>query len=542
MTEITVSDDSAKIVQNFNNAGAAVSGAGEKGDTGLTAEQLELLTLYASSEGRNIPISEDGEIITQVGHTYTITAGEQAVKCTDADFNPLCEVAAHKQVGFVAPATAAYVDPVTCTVTEVFRAAAPVELSGNGGGEPEGDYVTLDANGVITSGRLDTLVDGSNLQHNKTALTSWEIGLPALSQGVNMFANCRLDKNSVIALVDSLPTYESGLHVLGLGIQNEYETDAEVLAAIADGEAKGWAMRVNWVHTEELPDGYTALEYLELTGTQYVETNVALTNKHGAEIEWVKTNTDNEDRPIFGSRAFARPPWLAPYMLGSVFSTQFGDYHVTVSEPAPKRNQRYITSLNFLNSCKAFVDDTEIGSFNEDAFSASYVEYTYSAMLGCCGYQFGSSKHIGLIYRARVSYGGDIIRHYVPCLDETGAPCMFDLIEQKPYYNDGTGDFLYPSQSATYALRRVIPDWGKLTEHGLRRLYHAPANHKGELIDYALENGYKPIVEPEKPEEGYWTPQWRETEDEIILDWIETEAPEMEEQLFPLETLLTDNN
>ena len=112
---------------------------------------------------------------------------------------------------------------------------------------------------------------------------------------------------------------------------------------------------------------------------------------------------------------------------------------------------------------------------------------------------------------------------FIPCLDPTGAPCMYDLVSRQPFYNQGTGDFLYPTESSTYSLRRVLPDWGKLTEHGLRRLYHAPDGYQGDLIDYALENGYKPIVEPEKPEEGYWAPQWTETEDEIVLEWIETE-------------------
>ena len=129
------------------------------------------------------------------------------------------------------------------------------------------------------------------------------------------------------------------------------------------------------------------------------------------------------------------------------------------------------------------------------------------------------------IWSFKVSEKGVTKRDFVPCLDPTGAPCMFDLVSRKPYYNRGAGDFLYPTASTTYSLRRVLPDWGKLTEHGLRRLYHAPANYKGELYDYALEHGYKPIVEPEKPEEGYWTPRWTETEDEIVLEWVETEPP-----------------
>lgn len=129
------------------------------------------------------------------------------------------------------------------------------------------------------------------------------------------------------------------------------------------------------------------------------------------------------------------------------------------------------------------------------------------------------------MYSAEVIENGETLLHVVPCLDQTGAPCMFDLVSRKPLYNQGTGDFTYPTESTTYALRRVLPDWGKLTERGLRRLYHAPANYKGELYDYALENGYKPIIEPEMPEEGYWTPRWTETADEIVLEWVETEPP-----------------
>jgi hypothetical protein len=113
---------------------------------------------------------------------------------------------------------------------------------------------------------------------------------------------------------------------------------------------------------------------------------------------------------------------------------------------------------------------------------------------------------------------------------------MYDTVGKKAYYNQGGYDFTYPTESTTYSLRRVLPDWGKLTEHGLRRLYHAPANYQGELYDYAMENGYKPIVEPEQPEEGYWAPRWTETEDEIVLEWVETEPP-MDEFGLPEEHL-----
>ena len=51
------------------------------------------------------------------------------------------------------------------------------------------------------------------------------------------------------------------------------------------------------------------------------------------------------------------------------------------------------------------------------------------------------------------------------------------------------------------------------------------------IYRYAMENGYKPIVEEPAPEDGYWVPKWHETEEEIVLEWVETEPPAEEELL-----------
>lgn len=173
--------------------------------------------------------------------------------------------------------------------------------------------------------------------------------------------------------------------------------------------------------------------------------------------------------------------------------------------------------------------DKSIVTFRRDNESISYVPMAWpnaTTDLTC----FGQRRYIRP-FAGRKKYfkfwmNGELKHHLVPCLDETSTPCMYDLVSKTTFYNEGTSDFLYPTETTTYALRRVLPDWGKLTGHGLRRLYHAPAGYKGELIDYALENGFKPIVEPEKPTEGYWAPVWKETAEEIVLEWIETDPPE----------------
>ena len=135
------------------------------------------------------------------------------------------------------------------------------------------------------------------------------------------------------------------------------------------------------------------------------------------------------------------------------------------------------------------------------------------------------------IFNARC-FGGDIsegeaIRHcFIPALGPTGAPCLYDIISQEPFYNNGTGDFLYPgaeSQVVTSDLDEIF--YAKKTAHGIQKLYHVPENYRGTKDDYASENGFKQLVEPPMPTEGYWISEWTETDTHLICNWKETEAP-----------------
>jgi hypothetical protein len=66
--------------------------------------------------------------------------------------------------------------------------------------------------------------------------------------------------------------------------------------------------------------------------------------------------------------------------------------------------------------------------------------------------------------------------------------------------------------------------YGKITEHGIRRLYCVPEGNNSKE-EYAEKHGFKLLIETPQPEEGYWTPVWHETETQLILDWVETEPP-----------------
>ncbi len=271
-----------------------------------------------------------------------------------------------------------------------------------------------------------------------------------------------------------------------------------------------------------LPNGYKKLEYLECNGKQYIIIDYEKSPEMWFNWSHITSSKNN-------SQILLNLPWEDG---GSGYYTylfivngytanivRIGSKENLFSYSGPKK-QKVSLSIDKLS---VNID----GEYFKLQGDNSKQLKPFLRLLGDGSvYSF-----IGRIFYFEMGNGKEKLLRIIPTLDDTGAPCMYDPVNKIAFYNKGTGDFTYPTESTTYSLRRILPDWGKLTENGLRRLYHAPADYEGELIEYALENNYKQIIETEMPEEGHWTPQWKETEEEIVLEWIETEEPILEQPI-----------
>lgn len=126
-------------------------------------------------------------------------------------------------------------------------------------------------------GNLNKAIGGEAAFYRCEKLRVFEIELPSLSNGNYFFTAAKLNKDSALRVLNSIPSYTSGTHTLTLGIHIDHQQDEEVLAAISDAEAKGWTLTVQWngtptstasmlrfgqliyakVGEHELPDGTT---------------------------------------------------------------------------------------------------------------------------------------------------------------------------------------------------------------------------------------------------------------------------------------------
>ena len=94
--------------------------------------------------------------------------------------------------------------------------------------------------------KLPKLNNGMAMFASVPTLSIFNVELPKLSDGITMFRDCILNKESALRVLNSIPAYTSGSHQLTIGIHIDHQTDDEVLEAIANAEAKGWTMTVQW--------------------------------------------------------------------------------------------------------------------------------------------------------------------------------------------------------------------------------------------------------------------------------------------------------
>lgn len=273
---------------------------------------------------------------------------------------------------------------------------------------------------------------------------------------------------------------------------------------------------------DPFPLGYTKVEYLENPKMAYLETNIEYSSDATIKIDFRDdqgASGSNGGFPyLFGGNASGNDAWSLGYSSNHTRwkwnNARTYDYNTII-----ELGHRYLLELN---KTGGYLDGIKKSSIS---YSEWYAQTLTLFKLGTKIYTSGCK-----MYSAEVIENGETLLQVVPCLDETGTPCMFDLVSRTTFYNKGSGDFLYPTDAApTAAIGMDDKFYAKLTDHGVRRLYKVPDGCNMTKDEYAAANGFKEIVEPSQPQTGYWKPQWHETDTQVILEWVETEEPSTED-------------
>lgn len=197
--------------------------------------------------------------------------------------------------------------------------------------------------------------------------------------------------------------------------------------------------------TNKLPEGFKRVEYLLSPGLgAYIDTRYVPTNETGYYVE--AQAFKNETSYVFGSNETTN--WddnkRIYFMLGNSTTWGWMTYGTLTSGGANLRHPT-LCDFNFLNSRKVVttINNTDFTYELPDLnFTPTRSIYLFTINLADTPYTSG--YHDGTISRFKISEGIEIVRDFIPCLDPDGWPCMYELMEGKAYYNQGTSSFGYP--------------------------------------------------------------------------------------------------
>lgn len=214
----------------------------------------------------------------------------------------------------------------------------------------------------------------------------------------------------------------------------------------------------------------TELEYLESSGTQYIDTGYIPNNETGLRhtlLTWPDVDTipfGCRNSATTETRLYAPRPRIVPaenaiyrgFGWGTWLGQQFSN---------SLRDKPWYGWLNWLNCREARVEiDTAefINSLKVLTFEPEFSVYLFTANIA----GISSNQYAGKITAAAISQGEKIVHDFVPVLNEDGEPGMWDKVSKRFFGNDGTGTFGYAlkgqGESSTYSLRNpgVVPPSG----------------------------------------------------------------------------------
>ena len=193
-----------------------------------------------------------------------------------------------------------------------------------------------------------------------------------------------------------------------------------------------------------LPDGFTAVEYIQTSGRQYIDTGVKSSASIGlsADFCFVDTKTNQNLAQTYSPGRYQLTvlmisSWGSPdgsvwFLCGYLNTSQYfkkadTDRHIYHFNA----DGQYTVEMDGIQYAKADPSQT---TFPADARNLYLFARNSPAVDG-----YARMK----LYSCAMYDGGVKIRDFKPCLDADGVPCLYDLISKTAFYNQGSGSFTW---------------------------------------------------------------------------------------------------
>ena len=189
-------------------------------------------------------------------------------------------------------------------------------------------------------------------------------------------------------------------------------------------------------------DIYTKVEYLESTGTQWIDIEYIPNGNTKVIVEFQMIEQSDKQQGIFGARSGNNNNFTLFTGWGiDMLQADYGSNDNLAGYRASIENFNLNEKNVIEMSNSLIVNNTLIKEMDLISFNGNLSMYIFANNDGGKIQLPATMK----LYYMKVydNETNKVVLDFIPVLDKEGTPCMYDKVEKKFYYNQGTGDFKY---------------------------------------------------------------------------------------------------
>lgn len=183
-----------------------------------------------------------------------------------------------------------------------------------------------------------------------------------------------------------------------------------------------------------LPSGYIQVEYIESSGTQYIDTGYKPNQDTRLVLDVYSFYEGSDYKVLFGARPSANNDAFGMWLDDTGIYPNYGDgtvtaYHINV-HPAQRLSVDMNKSLVTVNGVSV--------AASTSSFSSQYPLFLMSYnTAGTADSRMAKAR----IYSCQIYDNGTLVRDFEPCVNPSGEVGMYDLVNAVFYGSSGTGAF-----------------------------------------------------------------------------------------------------
>lgn len=174
---------------------------------------------------------------------------------------------------------------------------------------------------------------------------------------------------------------------------------------------------------------YKEVNYIQSGGHQWINTGFYVTEKTKIELDMALV-TASGDQKFFGSYGSGG---VCLGTLGGKWRIGANMWGKNEGVATTDRTSIVIEKDNFTFNDITYINNYAISSNNQHPLVVFGIAYNGSIF----------QRAVIKLYGLKIYDNNILVRDFIPVIDLEGVACLYEKVEEKFYYNQGTGEFLY---------------------------------------------------------------------------------------------------